>query len=186
MKIRLAADLQPDSVVDGEGIRTVIWTQGCPHKCRGCHNPSTHDFEDGLLVDVEEVKKKLAKIKYQNGITFSGGDPLCQPEACLEIANFAKSIGINVWCYTGYTYEQLMIMSKSKKSILNFLKTVDVLIDGRFILEEKSLNIAFRGSKNQRIIDVQKSLKENKVCTIKKYDIKEPLVLNMREQYLFI
>lgn len=81
MKIRLAADLQPDSVVDGEGIRTVIWTQGCPHKCRGCHNPSTHDFEDGLLVDVEEVKKELAKIKYQNGITFSGGDPLCQPEA---------------------------------------------------------------------------------------------------------
>ena len=69
---------------------------------------------------------------------------------------------MNVWCYTGYTYEQLMIMSKSKKSILNFLKTVDVLIDGRFILEEKSLNIAFRGSKNQRIIDVQKSLKENK------------------------
>lgn len=186
MKIRLAADLQPDSIVDGEGIRTVIWTQGCPHNCLGCHNPSTHDFKDGLLIDVEEVKQILSNIKYQDGITFSGGDPLCQPEACLEIAKYARGLKMSVWCYTGYTYEQLMIMSKSNKNILNFLNNIDVLIDGKFILEEKSLNIAFRGSKNQRIIDVQKSLKENKVCTIKKYDIKESTDFKFKEQYLFI
>ena len=168
MKIRLAADLQPDSVVDGEGIRTVIWTQGCPHKCRGCHNPSTHDFEDGLLVDVEEVKKELAKIKYQNGITFSGGDPLCQPEACLEIANFAKSIGMNVWCYTGFLFEELL----NKPDCLNFLNYVDVLVDGKFDNNLKSYSAKYRGSKNQRIINVKSSLKKKKAVCLREYIIK--------------
>lgn len=186
MKIRLAADLQPDSIVDGEGIRTVIWTQGCPHHCRGCHNPSTHDFKDGILVNIEEVKEKLKNIKYQDGITFSGGDPLCQVEACLEIAKYARSLKMNVWCYTGYTYEQLMIMANNNKKILEFLNHIDVLIDGKFILEEKSLDIAFRGSKNQRIIDVKKSLEKNKPCTIKKYDIREKDEFSFKEQYLFI
>ena len=186
MQIRLAADLQSDSIVDGEGIRTVIWTQGCPHNCPGCHNPDTHDFDDGLLVDVEEINKRLDGIKYQDGITFSGGDPLCQPEACLEIAKHAKELGMNIWCYTGYTFEQLMIISKAKPAVLDFLKTVDVLIDGKFLIEEKSLDCAFRGSKNQRIIDVKKSLRENRVCTISKYDKKEEVRFGFKEQYMFI
>lgn len=186
MKIRLAADLQSDSIVDGEGIRTVIWTQGCPHNCRGCHNPSTHDFNDGCLIDVEDVKERIKNLEFQDGITFSGGDPLCQVDACLELAKFSKKCNLNIWCYTGYTYEQLMIMSKSNQKILEFLSYVDVLIDGKFILEEKSLNVAFRGSKNQRVIDVQKSLKEKQVCTIKKYDIKEQNYFIKKEQYMFI
>ena len=86
MQIRLAADLQPDSIVDGEGIRTVLWTQGCPHGCKGCHNPQTHSFNDGVLVDVEEVIEALREIKHQDGLTLSGGDPVCQSEACYEIS----------------------------------------------------------------------------------------------------
>ena len=173
MKIRLAVDLQPDSIVDGEGIRTVIWTQGCPHNCYGCHNPSTHDFNDGELIDINYIKQEIDSLEGQDGITFSGGDPMCQPEACAEIAMYAKKKNLNIWCYTGYTFEQLMIMSKKKKNILKFLEQIDILVDGKFIIEEKSLDIAFRGSKNQRIIDVKKSLKTNQVCTIKKYNFEE-------------
>ena len=189
MEIRLAADLQPDSIVDGEGIRTVIWTQGCPHNCFGCHNASTHDFSKGDLIDIEDVKEAISELKNQDGITFSGGDPMCQPEACSELAKFARKQGLNIWCYTGYTYEQLLILSKSKPSILEFLKQIDVLIDGKFILSEKSLDATFRGSKNQRIINVQKSLKTNEVCLIKKYEIKDKEEINYKfchEKYLFV
>ncbi|MDD3452661.1 MAG: anaerobic ribonucleoside-triphosphate reductase activating protein [Bacilli bacterium] len=173
MKIRLAAYLQSDSIVDGEGIRTVIWTQGCPHNCFGCHNTCTHDFKAGFTEDIETICKDLSSLEGQDGITFSGGDPLCQPEACLAIAKFAKTINLNIWCYTGYTFEELIKMSQTKPVILEFLNYVDVLIDGKFVMAEKSLDLMFRGSKNQRVIDVKKSLKNNKPCVIKKYDYKE-------------
>lgn len=186
MKIRLAADLQSDSIVDGEGIRTVIWTQGCPHNCFGCHNACTHDFNDGALIDVEYIKEELSSLKAQDGITFSGGDPMCQPEACNEIAKFAKECNMNIWCYTGYTYEQLIVMSKTNKHIIDFLKNIDVLIDGKFILELKSSEALFRGSTNQRIIDVQKSLKEQRVCLVEKYNIKEKPIKFCHEKYLFV
>ncbi len=163
MEIRLAADLQTDSIVDGEGIRTVLWTQGCPHHCPGCHNPQTHDFNGGVLVDVEEVKDAIYELRGQDGLTFSGGDPFAQPKACAEIARFAKSIGLNIWCYTGYNFEQLMTLSKQKPEIMEFLKEIDTLVDGRFILEKKSYNALFRGSTNQRLIDVQESLKQHTV-----------------------
>lgn len=182
MKIRLASPLQYDSVVDGEGIRTVIWTQGCSHNCKGCHNPETHDFDDGVLIDIEEIKEELDNLTFQDGITLSGGDPFMQPEACLEIAKYAKKIGLNVWSYTGFTFEQLKKMSLAKPVILELLKNIDVLIDGKFILEEKSYDLAYRGSKNQRIIDVSKSLKNNEVVALEKYEEKE---INDKE-YLFV
>jgi len=165
MKIRLASDLQSDSIVDGEGIRTVIWTQGCSHNCPGCHNPATHDFKGGFLTDTDEINKELSLLKAQTGITFSGGDPLFQVEACTEIAKHAKKNGMNVWCYTGFTFEELI---NSKKNI-EFLKYVDVLVDGKFIMAERSLNVDFRGSRNQRIIDVPASLEESRVVLIPKY-----------------
>ena len=171
MKIRLAIPyLQPDSIVDGEGIRTVIWTQGCAHKCPGCHNPQTHSFEDGYLLDIEEVKEMIDDLEGQDGITFSGGDPLYQVEACLELAKYIKTKKLNIWCYTGFTYETLLHMAEKKKEILDFLKTIDVLIDGPFILEKKSLDCPFRGSTNQRIIDTKKSIKEKKLCFVEKYE----------------
>ena len=170
MKIRLATpELMPDSIVDGEGIRTVIWTQGCSHKCPGCHNPQTHSFDDGFELDIEEVKDEIDKLEGQDGITFSGGDPLYQVDVCLELAKYIKSKKMTIWCYTGFTYEALISLSKNNPNIKEFLKTIDVLIDGPFILEQKSLDCIFRGSKNQRIIDTKESLKQNKVCLVEKY-----------------
>ena len=182
MKIRLASPLQCDSVVDGEGIRTVIWTQGCSHNCKGCHNPETHDFNAGALIDVEEIKEELDNLTFQDGITLSGGDPFMQPDACLEIAKHAKKIGLNVWSYTGFTFEQLKKMSSIKPVIMKLLENIDVLIDGKFILEEKSYDLAYRGSKNQRIIDVQKSLKNNEVVILEKYNDIE----SSNKEYIFV
>ena len=164
MEIRLAADLQKDSIVDGDGIRTVIWTQGCPHNCFGCHNPSTHSFEGGALVDIEDIKAEIDELVFQDGITFSGGDPMCQAEACCELAKYAVSKGLNIWCYTGYTYEQLIEMGKKNKNIINFLNCIDVLVDGKFMMELRSLDSKYCGSTNQRLIDVKKSLANSCVC----------------------
>lgn len=184
MKIRLAAPLQTDSVVDGDGIRTVIWTQGCPHNCKGCHNPITHSFDGGYIEDTDNIIKQLNNLRYQDGITLSGGDPFMQPEACLEIAKYAKKIGMSIWCYTGFTFEQLKL-SKNKYT-LELLKYIDILVDGKFILEEKSLDLKYRGSKNQRIIDVKKSLYNNEIVLEKKYmDTDKPLKFN-KEKYLFV
>lgn len=164
MVVRLAADIQPDSILDGSGIRTVIWFQGCLHNCKGCQNPETHDMNGGMVVDIDEIKMKLKNLKYQSGITLSGGDPFFQPEAALEIAKFAKSIGLNVWAYTGFTYEALL----SDKSRLDLLKYVDVLVDGKFMIDKKSLNCKFRGSTNQRLINVKKSMEAGGVVL---YDV---------------
>lgn len=182
MKIRLAAPLQYDSVVDGEGIRTVIWTQGCSHNCKGCHNPETHDFNGGALIDIEDIKKELMNLKFQDGITLSGGDPFMQPDACLEIARFAKKIGLNVWTYTGFTFDQLKTLGRTKPVIIELLKNIDVLIDGKFVLEEKTYEAPYRGSKNQRIIDVQQSLIKNEIVIVDKYNEQEV----KRGKYLFV
>lgn len=183
MKIRLAADLQADSIVDGEGIRTVLWTQGCPHHCKGCHNPDTHDFDGGALVDVGYIIAEMKELKNQDGITLSGGDPMCQSEACLEIAKAAHEMGMNVWCYTGFTYEAILRNPKQ----MALLKEVDVLVDGKFVLEEKSYDLYFKGSKNQRIIDVKKSLEEEKVVLVEKYrDEKEATTKYEKPSYMFI
>lgn len=160
MVVRLAADIQPDSILDGSGIRTVIWFQGCLHNCEGCQNPETHDMNSGMVVDIDDIKMKLKNLKYQSGITLSGGDPFFQPEAALEIAKFAKSIGLNVWTYTGFTFEALLNGDKKRRDLLEY---VDVLVDGKFMLDKKSLNCKFRGSTNQRLIDVGKSLESGSV-----------------------
>lgn len=171
MKIRLATKIiQEDSIVDGEGIRAVIWTQGCIHNCPGCHNPETHSFQDGFIVDVESIKEQISKLEGQDGITFSGGDPMEQAEACGEIARYAKSLGLNIWCYTGYCYEELIKKAFYVKAIRDFLDNIDVLIDGKFILAEKSYDAVFRGSKNQRIIDVKKSLQTGRTIELERYE----------------
>ena len=159
--IRLAADLQSDSIVDGPGLRTVIWTQGCAHHCEGCQNPQTWDFEGGGLVPIDMVLSAIDELEYQKGITFSGGDPMYQPEACNKIAEYAIKKGYDIWVYTGFTYEELI--EKGSKDIMDFLSEIDVLIDGKFEIKNKSLDLKYRGSSNQRIIDVPKSLKGKKV-----------------------
>lgn len=159
MKIRLASEIQSDSILDGEGIRTVIWFQGCSHNCEECHNPETHDFNGGFEIDTDDIKKQIDELEYQNGITLSGGDPFFQPEGALEIAKYAHKKGYNVWAYTGFLYEDLL---KNKKTKI-LLENIDVLIDGKFVKALKSFECKFRGSTNQRVIDVQKSLEQGEV-----------------------
>lgn len=156
--------ITPESIVDGEGIRYVIFTQGCPHHCPGCHNPSTHSFDGGKLVTVNELLSDIAKNKnYIDGITLSGGEPFCQAYQCSIIAREARRMGLSVWCYTGYSFEELI--GQYESALL--LHYVDILVDGPFILEERSLDLDFRGSRNQRLVDVGKSSK--KAVTTLKY-----------------
>ncbi|SKC49802.1 anaerobic ribonucleoside-triphosphate reductase activating protein [Maledivibacter halophilus] len=171
MLIRLSHKITRDSIVDGPGLRAVIWAQGCKHNCFGCHNPSTHDFGGGFLMDTEDLIKELKDLKLHRGITFSGGDPFEQPYQCLEIARQVKKMGMDIWCYTGYTFEELINKQgkKYKDGWIEFLKYIDVLIDGPFILEKKNLLLKFRGSENQRVIDVKKSLRFRTVVLLEEY-----------------
>ncbi len=168
--VRLATpEIQTDSIVDGEGIRSVIWFQGCSHDCPGCHNPETHDFKAGTEVALDDVKKQIDELEFQEGVTFSGGDPMMQIEALEELAKYVKEKGMDVWCYTGYTFDEVMELAKQNPHYMNALKYIDVLVDGRFVMDLKSFDVEFRGSSNQRIIDVAKSLKEGKVVKYKNY-----------------
>jgi len=186
MKVRLASpSLQVDSIVDGEGIRSVLWTQGCAHNCPGCHNPETHSFDEGHIIDVKEIFSQIDKLEGQDGITLSGGDPMFQPKPCAMIAEYCHKKNLNVWCYTGFTYEKLIELSKKNPDILTFLSNIDVLVDGKFILEQKSFDVKFRGSKNQRVIDVPKSLRTKKVCIKEGYEEKKEEVLT-KTKYVFI
>lgn len=186
MQIRLAAYLQPDSIVDGEGIRTVIWTQGCSHHCPGCHNPETHDFNGGALVDIEEVYSIIDNLEGQDGITFSGGDPFFQARECAEIAKYARKKGYNIWSFTGYTLEELLTLSKIKPEVMDFLKQIDVLVDGKFEIRNKSYNMVFAGSSNQRILDVPASLKSNRAVLITKYLDCEPKNTLLKPQGIYL
>ena len=185
MKVRLAAPIQDDSIVDGAGIRAVIWMQGCSHNCKGCQNPSTHDFKGGYLEDVDNLKEEIKALDI-DGITLSGGDPMFQVEASLEIAKYAKSLGLNVWCYTGYTYEELMAISKTNKKMLDLLNNIDALVDGRFELDQLSYEVVFRGSKNQRIIDVKKSIELGYVVIAYDDQVEEKINYGRNNKYMFV
>ena len=160
MRISLSG-VTGDSIVDGPGLRLPIFTQGCLHHCPGCHNPQTHDPEGGSWADTEDILAAAAENPLLDGITLSGGDPFLQPVPCLALAEGAHKIGLNVWTYTGYTWEALWEENAPEKIAL--LKETDVLVDGPFLLAERSLELRFCGSRNQRLIDVKKSLAEDKV-----------------------
>ena len=160
MRISLSG-VTGDSIVDGPGLRLTIFTQGCLHHCPGCHNPQTHDPEGGSWADTEDILAAAAENPLLDGITLSGGDPFLQPVPCLALAEGAHKIGLNVWTYTGYTWEALWEEKAPEKIAL--LKETDVLVDGPFLLAERSLELRFCGSRNQRLIDVKKSLAEDKV-----------------------
>lgn len=159
LTIRLASDLTIDSIVDGPGLRCVLWTQGCPHHCPGCHNPHTHDETKGEIVKVSEVIEKIKNTRLQSGLTLSGGEPFMQPLPLIEIVKEAKKLHMNIWAFTGYTFEELL-KDEDKRKLLSL---IDVLVDGKFVESQKSIHLRFKGSKNQRIIDVAKSLETNTV-----------------------
>ena len=155
MKLRIA-DIVDDSIVDGPGFRMTVFAQGCPHHCPGCHNPATHDFDGGKEVDVQRILDLAAQNPLLSGITLSGGEPFCQPEAMTALAKGAKAIGLHVMAYSGWTFEELL----QKPDVRPLLESIDVLVDGRFILAQRTLSLAFRGSRNQRIVDVPASLQQ--------------------------
>ncbi len=160
MKLRIAGTVN-DSIVDGPGIRFTIFTQGCPHRCEGCHNPQTHDFEGGNIVDTDELLKKTEANPLLDGVTFSGGEPFCQAEALAELGRKIRAAGLNVITYTGYEFEQLY-ENREKNGWGELLAVTDILIDGKFELDKKDWNIKFRGSSNQRYLDCQASLESGK------------------------
>ena len=164
MLVRLAG-LVEESIVDGPGYRLAIFFQGCPHACIGCHNPKTHDLRGGYEADTDEIVKKIRQSSYIDGITLTGGEPLLQPRQALAFARAAKEKGLSVWLYTGFVYEDI-----SDAETLELLKQVDVLVDGKFEIKLKSLELSFRGSSNQRLIDVQQSLKLGKTVLLSELD----------------
>lgn len=154
MEIRIAGTVD-DSIVDGPGYRYAIFTQGCPHHCPGCHNPESHDFAGGRVVDTQVILRQIRENPILDGITLTGGEPFCQPEACCELAQAAHELGLSVWAYSGYTYE--MLQEEGDPACLQLLEQVDVLVDGPFVLEQRSLELKFCGSRNQRLIDMKKT-----------------------------
>lgn len=146
-----------DSIVDGPGLRLSIFVQGCPHDCPGCHNPGSHDFGAGYLQSIASLLGVINANTLLDGVTFSGGEPMAQPEGLTELACAAHKRGLNVWCYTGYLYEDVLAGTPSEAAA-ELLHNVDVLVDGPFVLESKTLELRWRGSANQRIIDVPRSL----------------------------
>ena len=153
--------LVQDSIVDGPGFRFVCFVQGCPHHCPGCHNPDSHDPAGGNEMTPEEIIKKMLSNPLTDGLTLSGGEPFAQASDCLAIACAAHEHGLNVWGYSGWTYDHLLHNGTEEQQAL--LKELDVLVDGPFLLVERSLSLNWRGSHNQRVIDVQASLAAGEV-----------------------
>lgn len=149
------ANLMSDSIVDGPGLRLTVFTQGCPHGCPGCHNPETHDSVGGREVSVHELEEALGKNPLLQGLTLSGGDPFLQAAECAELARAAHRRGLDVWTYTGYVYEDLLAAGRVEFDAL--LDETDVLVDGPFVQAKKSYSALFRGSDNQRLIDLKKT-----------------------------
>jgi len=153
--VRIAGTVD-DSIVDGPGIRLAIFTQGCSRNCPGCHNPQSHDFSAGSEVSVEELWQRIAANPLLSGITFSGGEPFEQAASLIALAERVHTAGLSVWAYSGYRYEELVDGIPSA-SAARLLELCDVLVDGAYLQEFRSLELKWRGSTNQRVIDVAAS-----------------------------
>ena len=153
--------VEPESIVDGKGFRYVVFTQGCPHHCPGCHNPQTHDFNAGKWVDIEDLFSQICENPLLNGVTFSGGEPFCQPRPLSELAKRIHGKKLDITVFTGYTYEELA--NRHDPDVDALLAQTDVLIDGLFVLAEKDLTLAFRGSRNQRLIDLNRTRESGQI-----------------------
>lgn len=169
-KIRLAGIIY-ESLVNGPGMRRVYFSQGCKHNCKGCHNQDSHDFNGGEIMDINELIADLKDNTIVRGVTFSGGDPFEQADKFTYMAIKIKELGLNIWCYTGYTFEELMSNVDSKKEWLDLLQNIDVLVDGRFDIDKMQDGLKFRGSTNQRIINVPESLRTGEVILQEGYEI---------------
>ena len=168
MELRIAG-VEPESIVDGPGIRFALFVQGCPHHCEGCHNPQTWDMKGGELVTTDEVFAMIKDDPLLDGVTFSGGEPFCQCGPLIELADRIRREypRFGIMSYTGFTFEELLEKSTPENGYMELLKRLDGLVDGPFILAKKSLDLKFMGSTNQRYLDVQRSLKAGKAVPMK-------------------
>lgn len=167
-ELRLAGVIR-ESIVDGPGWRFVVFTQGCPHNCEGCQNPQTHPFDGGYITNSENLLREIRKDPLLSGVTLSGGDPFCQAQALAEFAAQVHELGLTVMTYTGWTFEELI--AGNKPGWRELLEQTDILVDGKFILAQKSLSLLFRGSKNQRLLDIPASLKAGKAVLWQREEI---------------
>lgn len=158
-----------ESIVDGPGLRFTVFCQGCPHGCEGCHNPATHDFDGGYDCELSKILDAVDENPLLDGVTFSGGEPMCQAEAFARLALELKKRGLSIVTYTGYTYEELLIMSEAQPAVARLLELTDILVDGPFISEKRDLTLLFRGSGNQRIIDMRLTRKNGCLSLAEKY-----------------
>ena len=154
--LRLAGVVK-ESIVDGPGIRFTVFCQGCPHHCPECHNPVTHDFSGGFDCDIDKITAAIDENPLLAGVTFSGGEPACQPAGFLALAKAVHQRGLNVWMYSGYTLEQLQKMAEEDSDMDGLLKEIDVLIDGPYVAAKRDLTLLYRGSQNQRVIDMART-----------------------------
>ena len=160
------AGFEKESFVDGDGVRYTVFVQGCKHNCYKCHNPETHDFNCGKDISVDDIFNDIKNRHELDGVTFSGGDPFYQAHECAELAERVKNeLHKDVWAYTGYVFEELL--KSEDAGVHEFLKHIDVLVDGPYVDAKRSLALSFRGSSNQRLIDVEKSLQEGNVVLYK-------------------
>lgn len=155
-----------ESLVNGPGVRRVLFSQGCKHNCKGCFNPETHCSDGGKEFVADDLVKDILKNPMLKGVTFSGGDPLEQADKFAYIASKLKSKGLNIWCYTGYTFEYIMENANKHKGWKELLDNINVLVDGKFQLEKKVEGLRFRGSANQRIVDVKRSMAAGDIVTL--------------------
>ncbi len=159
MKLRLAG-IVPESVVDGPGIRLSLFFQGCSHRCPGCHNPETHDPAGGTEVDSAELLVRIKEARGIDGVTFSGGEPFEQAAPLAGLAEEIRNLGLNLVLYSGFTFEVLLRKSERDPHIRRLLGAGTLLVDGPYIQEERDLTLPFRGSRNQRLIDLSRSLEQ--------------------------
>lgn len=153
MTLRIAGIIE-ESIVDGPGLRLVVFAQGCSHHCPGCHNPETHDYSGGREIEVKKIIETMRANPLLDGLSLSGGEPFDQALPFAELSREAHKYHYNVMAWSGYTFEELIKNPERRE----FLENVDILIDGLFEIKQRSLNLLWRGSKNQRILDVPVSL----------------------------
>lgn len=152
-----------ESIVDGPGIRFVVFSQGCPHNCPECHNAATHCFTGGYDCSIDKIINTVDEDPLIKGVTFSGGEPVCQAEAFVELGKKVKERNLDIVMFTGYTFEELNNIGKSDLAVKKLLSLVDIMIDGKYEKDKRDLTLQYRGSSNQRVIDMKKTRDQGEI-----------------------
>ena len=165
MKLQIAG-IVDDSIVDGDGCRLTVFVQGCPRRCPGCQNPETQPTEGGRTIDTAAILQQMAENPILSGVTFSGGEPFLQPAPLASLARAVHQRGLDVWSYSGFTLEELAERAEKDKATRALLSELDVLVDGPYEESQRDLTLHFRGSRNQRVIDMKKTRKAGRIVLL--------------------